>query len=203
MTLSQFSLPQLQYDYEALEPVISRHVMELHHSKHHQTYVDKLNVALESIPQDHPMEVEGILCSLESIDHSVRQIIRNNGGGHYNHSLFWQWLSPEGGGEPSGTLSDAIVQRYDSYQSFVDAFTKEALGVFGSGWVWLLPSLDIVTSPNQDSPIMSGGQAPILGLDVWEHAYYLDYENKRNDYIHAWWNVVNWHQVANMYDNTK
>ena len=190
------TLPTLGYDYGALGKYISADIMKLHHDKHHQAYVDKLNKALEAAPEFAADPIEELLTKLDQLPDSVQTAVRNNGGGHYNHTLFWQWMSPDGGGEPRGELADAIVSKYGSYQAFVDEFTTQALGVFGSGWVWLAPDLTITTSPNQDTPLMSGAPAPILGLDVWEHAYYLDYKNKRDDYVKAWWNVVNWDFVA-------
>lgn len=194
-----FTLPQLEYDYDALGKYISKDIMELHHAKHHQAYVDKLNAAIDAAPglQERPLET--LLTGLDSLPEAVRTAVRNQGGGHYNHTKFWQWMSPDGGGQPGGALGMAIDDKYDSYQAFVDEFTKQALGVFGSGWVWLNSDLSISTSPNQDSPIMTGENAPLLGLDVWEHAYYLDYKNKRDDYVHAWWNVVNWDRVTQEY----
>lgn len=194
-----FTLPKLPYSYEALEPVISRDIMELHHSKHHQTYVDKLNAAIEQSPELKNRSLEELLSNLTSLPESVRTAIRNNGGGHYNHSLFWQWMSPDGGSQPHGALAEAINGKYGSFEGFVDEFTTKATGVFGSGWVWLMPNMDIITTPNQDTPIMEGKLAPLLGLDVWEHAYYLDYKNVRPDYIKAWWNVVNWEFVEETY----
>jgi len=191
-----FTLPALDYDYGALGKYISKDIMELHHSKHHQAYVDKLNAAIDQAPELKGKTLDELLSSLESLPDSVRTPIRNNGGGHYNHSLFWQWMSPNGGGEPTGDLAAAISSQYGTFQEFVDVFTGKALGVFGSGWVWLQPDLTIVTTPNQDTPINNGQSAPLLGLDVWEHAYYLDYKNKRDDYVKAWWNVVNWDFVA-------
>lgn len=191
-----FQLPDLGYDYDALGKYISKDIMQLHHDKHHQTYVDKLNVALDSEPSLKTKGLEELIRSVDSLPESVRIAIRNNGGGHYNHSLFWKWMSPDGGGEPSGELGAALEARYGNFQTFVDEFTQKALGVFGSGWVWLQPDLSIMTTPNQDSPLITGQQAPLLGLDVWEHAYYLDYKNKRDDYIKAWWNVVDWSFVA-------
>ena len=190
------TLPTLGYDYGALGKYISADIMKLHHDKHHQAYVDKLNKALEAAPEFAADPIEELLTKLDQLPDSVQTAVRNNGGGHYNHTLFWQWMSPDGGGEPRGELADAIVSKYGSYQAFVDEFTTQALGVFGSGWVWLAPDLTITTSSNQDTPLMSGAPAPILGLDVWEHAYYLDYKNKRDDYVKAWWNVVNWDFVA-------
>lgn len=187
-----FTLPTLDYDYDALGTYISKDIMELHHSKHHQTYVDKLNAALASEPTLSASTLDELLTNLDSVPESVRTAVRNHGGGHYNHSLFWKWMTPDGGGEPNGELALEIIKRYGSYQQFVDEFSAKALAVFGSGWVWLQPDLSIITTPNQDTPINSGLQPPLLGLDVWEHAYYLDYKNKRDDYIKAWWNVVNW-----------
>jgi Fe-Mn family superoxide dismutase len=187
-----YQLPALNYGYDALGKYISKDIMELHHSKHHQVYVDKLNAALETAPELKEKSLEALLSDLESLPETVRTAIRNHGGGHYNHTLFWQWMSPDGGGEPTGVLGTALTDKYGNFQSFVDEFNAKALGVFGSGWVWLQPDLSIVTTPNQDTPINSGLQAPLLGLDVWEHAYYLDYKNKRDDYVKAWWNVVNW-----------
>ncbi len=194
-----FSLPELSYDYGALAPAISGEIMELHHSKHHQTYVDKLNAAMEEAPELQGRAIEDILANLGSAPESVQTALRNNGGGHYNHSLFWQMMSPDGGGEPSGELAEKINERYGSFQSFVDEFTTQATGLFGSGWVWLMPNMDIITTANQDNPIMEGQPAPLLGLDVWEHAYYLDYKNVRPEYVKAWWGVVNWEFVVDRY----
>lgn len=190
-----FTVPELPYGYEALEPAISREIMQLHHDKHHQAYVDKLNAALEGAPELKGRSLEELLSNLESLPEAVRTAIRNNGGGHYNHSLFWRWMSPNGGGEPSGELAEKLSGRYGNFQGFVDEFTTKALGVFGSGWAWLEPDLSVVTTPNQDTPIMQGLPAPLLGVDVWEHAYYLDYKSSRPDYIKAWWGVVNWEFV--------
>lgn len=187
-----YTLPELGYDYDALGKYISKDIMQLHHDKHHQTYVDKLNAALDTEPSLKDRSLDDLLSNLESLPDSVRTAIRNHGGGHYNHSLFWQWMSPTGGGEPTGQLAADITTKYGSYQAFVDEFTAKSLAVFGSGWVWLQPDMSIVTTANQDTPINSGLAAPLLGLDVWEHAYYLDYKNKRDDYVKAWWNVVNW-----------
>lgn len=191
-----YQLPELSYDYAALGDYISKDIMQLHHSKHHQTYVDKLNKALDDAPELKDRSLEQLIAGFEALPTAVQTTIRNNGGGHYNHSLFWQWMSPDGGGEPTGELANKLVAQYGNFQGFVDEFTTQSLGVFGSGWCWLMPDMSIVTSPNQDSPIMQGGPAPLLGLDVWEHAYYLDYKNKRDDYVQAWWNVVNWDFVA-------
>jgi len=199
--MRMFTLAELPYGYKALEPVISGEIMELHHSKHHQTYVDKLNDALKTAQELEERSIEELLTDLSNVPDSIRTAVRNNGGGHYNHSLFWQWMSPDGGGEPTGALAEAINGKYGSFQGLVDEFTTKATGVFGSGWVWLLPDMEIMTTPNQDNPIMEGKPVPILGLDVWEHAYYLDYKNVRADYIAAWWNVVNWSRVAELYGN--
>ncbi|MDB5166883.1 MAG: Superoxide dismutase [Candidatus Saccharibacteria bacterium] len=194
-----FKLPNLPYDYDALGAYISKDIMQLHHDKHHQTYVDKLNAAIVSVPELEGKTVEELLIGLEAVPESIRQAVRNHGGGHYNHSLFWEWMSPQGGGEPTGALATAIIEKYGSFQAFVDEFTTKSLAVFGSGWAWLQPNLEIITSANQDSPLIQGLPAPLLGLDVWEHAYYLDYKNKRDDYVKSWWNVVNWDFVAERY----
>lgn len=194
-----YTLPTLTYNYDQLGPHISAAIMELHHSKHHQTYVDKLNAALDQAPALRERSLDSLLSDLDSLPEAVRTAVRNHGGGHYNHDLFWQWMSPDGGGEPSGELAAALVGRYGSFQGFVDEFTAKSLGVFGSGWTWLQPDLEIITTGNQDNPLMRSGDAPLLGLDVWEHAYYLDYKNKRDDYVNAWWNVVNWDLVQERY----
>lgn len=194
-----YTLPALGYDYDALGSYISKDIMKLHHSKHHQTYVDKLNVALDGSADLQGRSLEELLVGIDTLPESVRTAIRNNGGGHLNHSLFWQWMSPNGGGEPSGDLAEQIQEKYGSFQAFTDEFTKQALGVFGSGWAWLQPDLEIITTANQDNPIMTGKKAPVLGLDVWEHAYYLDYKNVRADYVKAWWEVVDWDVVAQRY----
>lgn len=193
------TLPALTYNYDQLGPYISGAIMELHHSKHHQAYVDKLNTALEQAPALQERPLESLLTDLDSLPEAVRTAVRNQGGGHYNHSLFWQWMSPDGGGEPTGELAEALASRYGTFQGFVDEFTAKSLGVFGSGWAWLQPDLEILTTANQDSPLMQGLDAPLLGLDVWEHAYYLDYKNKRDDYVQAWWNVINWQMVQERY----
>lgn len=187
-----FKLPDLSYDYDALGKYISKDIMVLHHTKHHQGYVDKLNAALEGQSELQGKTLEELLVSYEQLPETVKAAVRNQGGGHYNHSLFWRWMSPNGGGEPSGQLASDIIEKYGSFQAFVDEFSTKALSVFGSGWVWLQPDLSIATTPNQDTPILLGQPEPLLGLDVWEHAYYLDYKNKRDDYVKAWWNVVNW-----------
>lgn len=193
-----YTLPALPYDYAALEPAISEEIMHLHHQKHHQGYVNKLNAALSQRPEAS-LSLEQLLRQAKSLPEDIRTAVINNGGGHYNHSLFWQIMSPNGGGEPNGRLLADIVQKYGSFQQFVDAFSNKALGVFGSGWAWLMPNMDIVTTQNQINPIMDGEPSPILGLDVWEHAYYLDYKNVRADYVKAWWNLVNWPEVEKRY----
>lgn len=195
-----YTVPELPYGYDQLGDYISGTIMQLHHDKHHQAYVDKLNAAIDSAPALRERSLETLLADISSLPESVQTAIRNHGGGHYNHSLFWQWMSPDGGGEPTGELAQKISERYGNYQGFVDEFTAKSLGVFGSGWTWLQPDMEIITTANQDTPIMQGLEAPLLGLDVWEHAYYLDYKNKRDDYIKAWWNVVNWDTVQQRYD---
>lgn len=193
------TLPTLAYQYDALAPHISEEIMRLHHAKHHQTYVDKLNAALEDAPEDiAALPLETLLARLEDVPEKVRTAVRNNGGGHYNHSLFWNCMTP-GGSELVGDLRAGLEEKYGTIDAFKEAFTARATGLFGSGWVWLMPDFSLQTSPNQDSPVMDGEPAPILGLDVWEHAYYLDYRNVRPDYIAAWWQVVDWAAVASRY----
>jgi len=191
-----YKLPSLPYGYDQLGDYISKDIMELHHAKHHQTYVDKLNAALENAPALQERPLTSLLRDINSLPSDVQTAIRNQGGGHYNHSLFWQWMSPDGGGEPQGELAQRILEKYGSFQAFVDEFTSKSLSVFGSGWCWLQPDMEIITTANQDTPIMQGLDEPLLGLDVWEHAYYLDYKNKRDDYVNAWWNVVDWDFVS-------
>lgn len=198
-----YTLPDLDYPYDAFGKYISKDIMELHHGKHHQAYVDKLNGALEKAPELQAKSLEDLLRDIDTLPESVRTIIRNNGGGHYNHSLFWKFMSPDGGGEPDGELADKLKEKYGDFQKFVDEFSAKAAGVFGSGWAWLQPDLSITTSPNQDNPLNLDQPDPILGLDVWEHAYYLDYKNKRPDYIKAWWNVVNWNDVQQRFKDAK
>jgi Fe-Mn family superoxide dismutase len=195
-----YQLPGLQYNYDALGTYISKDIMQLHHSKHHQAYVDKLNAAIDQAPALRERPLENLLTDLDNLPEAVSTAIRNHGGGHYNHSLFWQWMSPDGGGEPTGELATAIAKQYGGFQAFVDEFTAKSLAVFGSGWAWLQPNMEIITTANQDTPIMQGLDAPLLGLDVWEHAYYLDYKNKRDDYVKAWWNTVNWDFVESRYE---
>lgn len=194
-----YTLPDLPYGYDQLGQYISGEIMKLHHDKHHQTYVDKLNAAIDAAPALRERPLESLLSDLDNLPVSVQTAIRNHGGGHYNHTLFWQWMSPDGGGEPKGEVASKIIEQYGSFQQFVDEFTNKSLAVFGSGWAWLQPDMSIITTPNQDTPIMQGLAAPLLGLDVWEHAYYLDYKNKRDDYVQSWWNVVNWEFVEQRY----
>lgn len=194
-----FTVPELGYEYDALAPHISADIMQLHHDKHHQAYVTKLNAALEDHQELVGQPIEALLRGLSDLPEAIRSAVRNNGGGHYNHSLFWKVLSPNGGGQPAGPLLEDLVAKYGNFDAFIEKFNTAALGLFGSGWVWLTPELEIVTSPNQDSPLLDGAAEPLMGLDVWEHAYYLDYKNKRDDYVAAWWNVVDWGFVASRY----
>lgn len=196
-----FDLPNLPYSNDALEPHIDAKTMEIHHDKHHGTYATKLNDAVKGT------ELEGL--SIEEIlakgADNLPAAVRNNGGGYYNHNLFWEWLSPNGGGEPSGELGEAIARDFGSFESFKEKFTEAATNRFGSGWAWLVSdggTLSVTSTPNQDSPAMEGKHA-VLGLDVWEHAYYLNYQNRRPDYIKAFWNVVNWTKVSELYSQTK
>ncbi len=194
-----FQLPKLDYNYDSFGPYISGRIMELHHSKHHQTYVDKLNAAVDAAPELKGKSLEGLITNLDSVPENVRTVVRNHGGGHYNHTLFWQCLTPVSTKSPSGELLEGLEAKYGSFQAFVDDFSAKSLGVFGSGWAWLMPDLSILTTPNQDSPLMTGGPKPILALDVWEHAYYLDYTYNRADYVKAWWEVVDWEKTAERY----
>ena len=192
-----FSVPDLPYAYDALEPHIDEATMRVHHDKHHQAYVDKANGALEGT-EWADSDVEDVLKSLSSLPADKQGPVRNNAGGHYNHSLFWQMLSPDGGGEPGGELGSAIAETFGSLDSFKDEFKNAGIARFGSGWAWLVhdgTGLAVVSTPNQDSPV-SDGSTPLLGCDVWEHAYYLKYQNKRPEYLDAFWNVVNWDYVA-------
>jgi Fe-Mn family superoxide dismutase len=198
-----FSVPALPYDYDALSNYISAGIMQLHHDKHHQAYVDKLNAAIEQHPHLRGKAVEDLLIDLDMMPSDIRNVVRNNGGGHYNHCLFWLWMSPDGGGQPTGELLDAIVARYETFEKFTEEFTAQAVGLFGSGWVWLQPNMDIATTSNQDSLLSKGEPEPLLGLDVWEHAYYLDYKNQRPEYVKAWWNVVNWNVVEERFQKLK
>jgi Fe-Mn family superoxide dismutase len=191
-------LPPLPYDFAALEPHIDAQTMQIHHGKHHATYVTNLNAALEKHPDLASKSVEDLVRDLSKVPEEIRTAVRNNGGGHLNHSMFWQIMGPKGGGSPSGALGDAMKSSFGSFDSFKEQFAKAAVGRFGSGWAWLIVTggkLTIESTPNQDNPIMEGKKA-IAGLDVWEHAYYLKYQNRRADYITAWWNVVNWAEIG-------
>ena len=190
-----YSLPQLPYEYDALEPHIDKETMNIHHTKHHNTYVTNLNAALEGQEELAAKSLEDLLADIESVPENIRTAVRNNGGGHANHSLFWEILSPNGGGQPEGELAEAITAK----------FAKAATTRFGSGWAWLTVKdgeLDLYSTANQDSPLMEG-KTPILGLDVWEHAYYLNYQNRRPEYINSFWNVVNWDEVSKRYAAAK
>jgi Fe-Mn family superoxide dismutase len=192
-----FEVPELPYDYAALEPHIDEQTMRLHHDKHHQAYVDKANAALEGTEwADRP--VDEVLASLDRLPDDKRTAVRNNAGGHANHTLFWQIMSPDGGGQPEGPLADAI----GDFERFKEELSNAAINQFGSGWGWLVKdgsSVAVISTPNQDSPLLQG-KTPLLGVDVWEHAYYLSYQNRRPDYVAAWWNVVNWPEVARRFE---
>ena len=195
-----FTLPSLPYPANALEPHIDARTMEIHHGKHHGAYVTNLNAALEKAPDHQNKPIEQLLASLAGVPEAVRTAVRNNGGGHWNHSMFWEIMGPNAGGAPSGNLLDAIKSSFGDFDKFKEQFAAAGTGRFGSGWVWLLNEggkLSIASSPNQDNPLMDGkpAKAIVMGLDVWEHAYYLNYQNRRPDYIKAWWNVVNWKAV--------
>ncbi|ACX63149.1 superoxide dismutase [Paenibacillus sp. FSL H8-0457] len=200
-----FQLPALPYANDALEPHIDAQTMEIHHDRHHNTYVTNLNAALENAPELQGKSLEDLIGNLDAVPESIRTAVRNNGGGHANHSLFWEVIGPNGGGQPTGALADAINSELGGFDKFKEDFAKAATTRFGSGWAWLVVKdgkLAVTSTANQDSPIMEG-QTPLLGLDVWEHAYYLKYQNKRPDYISAFWNVVNWEEVGKRYDNAK
>lgn len=201
-----FNLPTLGYGYEALEPFIDAKTMEIHHSKHHQAYVDNLNKALEKYPELAERSVESLIGDLDQLPEDVRTAVRNHGGGHLNHSLFWKLIAPGGVKEPQGRLLDLINKSFGDFAKFKEQFTLSAMGRFGSGWAWLVAEdggqgteLKVQSTPNQDNPIMENkGVKMLLGLDVWEHAYYLKYQNRRKDYVDSWWNVVNWSEVDNL-----
>ena len=201
-----FKLPDLGYPFAALEPHIDAQTMEIHHGKHHATYVNNLNAALEKHTQLHGREIEDLLRNLSSLPQEIQTAVRNNGGGHYNHTLFWQWMAPGGAREPSGALAQALTSEFGSVEKFKEALTQAGLGRFGSGWAWLVMDqagkLKVTSTPNQDSPI-SEALTPVLGVDVWEHAYYLKYQNRRADYLKAWWNVVNWTKVAQTFEQAR
>ena len=197
-----FTLPALPYDFAALEPSIDARTMEIHHDKHHAGYVNNLNAALEKAPELQSRSLDDLLQHLDSIPESIRTAVRNNAGGHWNHSMFWEIMSPKGGGEPTGKLADAIKKSFGDFATFQTQFADAAAKRFGSGWAWLVKDgskLTIASTPNQDTPVMEK-KHPILGVDVWEHAYYLKYQNKRGDYVSAWWNVVNWPEVGRRFE---
>jgi len=192
-----FTLPPLPYDFAALEPHIDAKTMEIHHGKHHQTYVNNLNAAIEKAPELASRSLDDLMRNVNTLPEAVRTPIRNNGGGHWNHSMFWQIMAPKAGGEPGGNLGAAIKTAFGDFAKFREQFSAAGVGRFGSGWAWLINTggkLSINSTPNQDNPLMEGQKA-IMGLDVWEHAYYLKYQNRRPDYINAWWNVVNWKEI--------
>jgi len=205
-----YELPQLPYGYDALEPTIDQQTMHLHHEKHHNTYITNLNAALEKYPDADPGNVEELLANIDSVPEDIRRAVRNNAGGHANHSMFWQIMGPsgQGGGEPIGELRAAGEHPFGSFDEFKEQFAAAAApgALFGSGWVWLIAnpdgSLSIETTANQDSPLMEG-KTPVIGLDVWEHAYYLKYQNRRPEYINAWWDVVNWDEAESRYQAAK
>ncbi len=196
-----FTLPPLPYPHDALEPHIDEATMKLHHGKHHQAYVDKLNAAIAASEWESK-SLDEIMVSLDKVPDKIKAAVRNNGGGHYNHSLFWQWMSPTGGGEPTGKVAEAINSKFGSFAKFKEEFEAAGMSRFGSGWVWLIQDgseLSITTTPYQDCPV-SEGKKVLLGNDLWEHAYYLKYQNRRPEYLAAWWNVVNWNKVTELFN---
>ncbi|CAG0935221.1 Superoxide dismutase [Mn] [Thermoflexales bacterium] len=201
-----FELPPLPYDYSALEPHIDTQTMQIHHDKHHAAYVTNLNKALESAPDAAGKSIDAILADLNAVPDNVRQAVINNGGGHYNHTLFWEIMGPKGGGEPKGDLAKAIEANFGNYEGLREKMNNAGLTRFGSGWAWLVldkdGKLQVLSTANQDCPV-STGQKPLVGIDVWEHAYYLKYQNRRGDYLSAWWNVINWDAVAARYAKLK
>jgi len=199
-----FTLPPLPYDFAALEPHIDAKTMEIHHGKHHQTYVNNLNAAIEKAPELAKKSLDDLMRNAGKLPEAVRTAIRNNGGGHWNHSMFWQIMAAKTGGEPGGNLGKAINSAFGDFAKFREQFSAAGVGRFGSGWAWLINNggkLSITSTPNQDNPLMDGQKA-IMGLDVWEHAYYLKYQNRRPDYITAWWNVVNWKEVEKRFSQS-
>jgi len=192
-----YTLPPLPYAPDALEPHIDKQTMEIHHGKHHQAYINNLNAALEKHPDLQTKSVEDLIAGISTVPEDIRTAVRNNGGGHANHSMFWQIMAPNAGGSPTGAIADAITSSFGSFDTFKEQFAKAGVGRFGSGWAWVVDQggkLAIESTPNQDSPLMEGKKA-VFGIDVWEHAYYLKYQNRRPDYISAWWNVVNWDEI--------
>jgi superoxide dismutase, Fe-Mn family len=205
----KYELPKLPYGYDALEPYIDAKTMEIHYTKHHQTYVTKLNEALDKHPEIADKPLEELLANLDAVPEDIRTAVRNHGGGHLNHSFFWTIMAPQGAGvgkEPEGKIAEGIVATFGDVSKFKEEFVKAATGVFGSGWAWLVIGADgklaVTSTPNQDSPLIKK-QKPLLGLDVWEHAYYLKYQNKRPDYIDAWWSVVNWNMVNEKFEEAQ
>jgi len=199
-----FTLPPLPYDFAALEPQIDAKTMEIHHGKHHQTYVNNLNAAIEKAPELASKSIDDLMRNVNKLPEAVRTAVRNNGGGHWNHSMFWQIMAPKAGGEPGGNLGKAIISAFGDFAKFREQFSAAGVGRFGSGWAWLINNagkLSITSTPNQDNPLMEGQKA-VMGLDVWEHAYYLKYQNRRPDYITAWWNVVNWKEVEKRFSQS-
>jgi len=198
-----FELPPLPYDYSALEPYIDTQTMQIHHDKHHQAYVTNVNNALQGHDQLAAMSVDDLLRNIKQVPESIRTAVQNNAGGHSNHSMFWNIMTPNGGGEPTGNLASAIQQVFGSFDAFKTAFNDAGTKRFGSGWAWLVldtnGKLQVISTANQDSPLMSG-MYPVMGNDVWEHAYYLKYQNRRPEYLNAWWNVVNWDAIAHRYE---
>ncbi|NWF85323.1 MAG: superoxide dismutase [Bryobacteraceae bacterium] len=201
-----FTLPPLPYAHDALEPYVDKMTMEIHHGKHHQAYVTNLNKALESAPDLAGKSLEQLLANgVSAVPESIRTAVRNNGGGHWNHTLFWEIMAPKAGGAPVGNLAKAINAKFGTFDNFKEKFTAAGVGRFGSGWAWLIKTadgIDIMSTPNQDNPLMEGKYA-VIGLDVWEHAYYLKYQNRRPDYIAAWWNVVNWAKAEERFNSGK
>ena len=203
--MGKYELPPLPYGYDALEPHFDAKTMEIHHTKHHQTYVDKLNAALEGQDTPEGESVEDLMRNFDKVPESIKGAVRNHGGGHANHSLWWKVLSKDGGGEPTGAVGDGIKEAFGDFNAFKEKFNAAATNQFGSGWAWLVVDggkLDVISRPNQDSPLMEG-KTPILGIDVWEHAYYLKYQNRRPEYIAAFWNVINWDQVNENLKNAR
>ena len=199
-----FTLPALPYDFAALEPHIDAKTMEIHHGKHHQTYVNNLNAAIEKAPDLASKSLDDLMRNVNTVPESVRTAVRNNGGGHWNHSMFWQIMAAKAGGEPGGNLGNAIRSSFGDFAKFREQFSAAGVGRFGSGWAWLVNNggkLSITSTPNQDNPLMEGQRA-LMGLDVWEHAYYLKYQNRRPDYISAWWNVLNWKEVEKRFSQS-
>jgi len=204
--MPKFELPPLPYDFAALEPTIDSHTMQIHHGKHHAAYVNNLNAALEKHPDLQNKSAEDLISNLNAVPEDIRTAVRNNGGGHVNHTMFWQIMAPNAGGEPTGELANAIKSAFGDFAAFKEQFNKAGAGRFGSGWAWLIVdgtgALKITSTANQDNPMMEG-QQPVFGVDVWEHAYYLKYQNRRPDYLAAWWNVANWNEIANRYAKLK